>query len=304
MSALLFLGVDGGGSLCRARLETAEGARLGEGVAGPATMRLGFDAAISSIMDATRQTLRAAGLGEDALARTYAGIGLAGTGQPGARAALEDWGHPFAGVWFEGDGYLALLGAFGAQAGGVVIVGTGSIAVTHLGGKTVRIGGYGFPVSDEGGGAALGLAALQRALRSWDGRAAANAFSRDVLSRFADPSTLAGWMATATATDYATFAPVVVKHAAAGDADAHELMGQAGARIAELAQALFMLGVRRVALSGGLAEHIESYLPAEVRNRLSAPKADAMAGGILLAKQRRAAMQTTPAEAPGAPSAR
>ena len=297
MSALLFLGVDGGGSRCRARLATAEGARLGEGASGPATMRLGIDAALASIMDATRQALAQAGLDESALARTYAGIGLAGTGHAGARAALEAWRHPFAGAWFEGDGYLALLGAFGGGAGGVVIVGTGSIAVTHLGGKTVRIGGYGFPVSDEGGGASLGLAALQRTLRSWDGRAAANEFSRDMLARFADPSTLAGWMATATATDYATFAPIVVKHAEAGDSDARELMNQAGARIAELAQALFMLGVRRVALSGGLAEHVAPYLPREVRDRLSAPKSDAMAGGILLAKKRLTAMQTAPAEA-------
>lgn len=300
MSALLFLGVDGGGSRCRARLETAEGVRLGEGVSGPATMRLGIDAALASIMDATRQALAQAGFDDAALARTYAGIGLAGTGHAGARAALEAWRHPFAGAWFEGDGYLALLGAFGGGAGGVVIVGTGSIAVTHLGGKTVRIGGYGFPVSDEGGGAALGLAALQRALRSWDGRAAANDFSREMLGRFSDPSTLASWMAAATATDYATFAPIVVKHAAAGDADARELMSQAGARIAELAQALFMLGVRRVALSGGLAEHVEPYLPREVRARLSAPKFDAMAGGILLAKKRLAAAQAAPAEATGA----
>jgi glucosamine kinase len=263
-------------------------------------MRLGIDAALASIMDATRQAFAQAGLDESAFARTYAGIGLAGTGHAGARAALEAWRHPFAGAWFEGDGYLALLGAFGGQAGGVVIVGTGTIAVTHMGGKTVRIGGYGFPVSDEGGGAALGLAALQRALRSWDGRADANNFSREVLARFADPSTLASWIGEATATDYATFAPIVVKHAAAGDADARELMNQAGARIAELAQALFMLGVRRVALSGGLAEHVEPYLPREVRERLSAPRADAMAGGILLAKKRLAAVQTTPAEATGA----
>jgi glucosamine kinase len=292
MSASLFLGVDGGGSRCRTRLETAEGVRLGEGASGPATMRLGIDAALASIMDATRQALAQAGLDESALARTYAGIGLAGTGHAGARAALEAWRHPFAGAWFEGDGYLALLGAFGGQPGGVVIVGTGSIAVTHLGGKTVRIGGYGFPVSDEGGGAALGLAALQRALRSWDGRAEASDFTREVLARFDDPSTLASWIGDATATDYATFAPIVVKHAAAGDSDARELMTQSGARIAELAQALFMLGVRRAALSGGLAEHVEPYLPREVRERLSAPKADAMAGGILLAKKRLAATQS------------
>jgi glucosamine kinase len=291
MSASLFLGVDGGGSRCRTRLETADGTRLGEGLSGPATMRLGLDAAINSIMDATRQALNAAGLGEDALARTYAGIGLAGTGQPGARAALEAWRHPFAGAWFEGDGYLALLGAFGGHAGGVVIVGTGTIAVTQISGKTVRIGGYGFPVSDEGGGAALGLAALQFALRSWDGRAEASDFSRDMLARFADPAALAGWMSTATATDYATFAPIVVQHAAAGDEHARALMTESGARIGELAQALFMLGVRRVALSGGLAEHVRPYLPAAVRERISEPKADARAGGILLAKKRLAATQ-------------
>jgi glucosamine kinase len=290
-SSALFLGVDGGGSRCRARLETADGVKLGEGLAGPATMRLGLDAATSSIMDATRQALGAAGLGEDALARTYAGIGLAGTGQPGARAALEAWRHPFAGAWFEGDGYLALLGAFGGAGGGVVIVGTGTIAITQIGGKTVRIGGYGFPVSDEGGGASLGLAALQFALRSWDGRAEASAFSNEMLARFGDPSALAGWMATASATEYATFAPIVVKHAAAGDAHARELMAQAGARIGELAQALFMLGVRRVALSGGLAEHVRPHLPDAVRERISEPKADAAAGGILLAKKRLAATQ-------------
>jgi glucosamine kinase len=300
MSSLLFLGVDGGGSRCRARLETADGMRLGEGLSGPATMRLGIDATLASIMGATHQAFQQAGLSDEAMARTYAGIGLAGTGQPGARQALEAWPHPFAGAWFEGDGYLAMLGAFGGQAGGVVIVGTGTIAITHLGGKTVRIGGYGFPVSDEGGGASLGLAALQSASRSWDGRAEASDFSREVLARFADPSALASWMTTATATDYATFAPIIVKHAEAGDPQARQLMTQAGVRIAELAQALYMLGVRRVALAGGLAEPVKPYLPREVRDRLVQPKADAMAGGILLAKTRLGALQAAPAEATGA----
>lgn len=289
MSAPFFLGVDGGGSRCRARLESGEGVPLGEGLSGPATMRLGLETALASIMAATRQALDAAGLEESALARTYAGIGLAGTGHSGARAALESWRHPFADAWFEGDGYLALLGAFGGQPGGVVIAGTGSIAVTHIGGRTVRIGGYGFPVSDEGGGASLGLAALQLALRTWDGRAEASAFSRDLLAPFDDASTLAGWMANATATDYATFAPIVVLHAEAGDAHARDLMRQAGARIGELAQALFVLGVRRVALCGGLAEPMQPYLPEHIRVRLVQAKADAAAGGILLAKTRLAA---------------
>jgi len=292
MSGTLLLGVDGGGSRCRARLETAEGAVLGEGLSGPATMRLGLEAATHSIMDATRQALAAAKLDEDALARIHAGIGLAGTGQPGARQALEAWRHPFARAWFEGDGYLALLGAFHGHEGGVVIVGTGTIAITRMRGKTMRIGGYGFPASDEGGGADLGLNALREALRTLDGRHERSVFFQDVLDEFGnDPSAVASWMTTASATEYATLAPIVVLHAQLGDADATALMIRAAAHVAELARALFVLGVKRVALSGGLAEPMQSYLPEDVRARLAAPKADAMAGGILLAKRRLEAAQ-------------
>ena len=40
-SADLYLGVDGGGTGCRCRLETAAGEVLGSGIAGPASLRLG-----------------------------------------------------------------------------------------------------------------------------------------------------------------------------------------------------------------------------------------------------------------------
>jgi glucosamine kinase len=284
MTEMLVLGIDGGASRCRARLETADGRVLGRGLSGPASMRFGFEAAKRAIMDAALQTLAEAALSEDAFKRTYAGIGLAGTGTPGARLELESWRHPFAGAWFEGDGYLALLGAFGGHDGGVVIVGTGSIAIAYQD-KTVRIGGYGFPVSDEGSGADLGLNALRHALRTLDGRAAPSAFSQAVLAKFPQgASEVAGWIERANSTDYATFAPLVVDHAARGDAAALTLMEQAGAQVAQLIEALFAHGVPRVALSGGLAAPIKSYLPPETAARLVEPQTDAASGGVLLAK--------------------
>lgn len=293
MSAEYFLGVDGGGSRCRARLETAEGRVLGEGIAGPASMRFGFGTARAAVMAATRQCLAEAGLSDDALGRVYAGIGLAGTGQRGAREALEAWRHPFAGAWFEGDAYLAYLGAFGGGGGdggdgGVVIAGTGSIAIAYRD-KTVRIGGYGFPVSDEGSGADLGLCALRHALKTLDGRAEPSAFAQDVLASFAgDPAAVIDWMETASATDYAALAPIVTRHAQAGDTAARRLMHEAGAHIGELIETLARRGAPRVALLGGLAEHVRPYLPAAAAALLVGPHADALAGGILLAKQRRA----------------
>lgn len=286
MTARLFLGVDGGGTSCRVRLETADGRVLGRGVSGPASMRFGFEAARDSIMAATRQALAEAGLVEEALGTVYAGMGLAGTGQRGARESLEAWEHPFAGAWFEGDGYMAYLGAFGGGDGGIVIAGTGSIGITYQD-HTVRIGGYGFPVSDEGSGADIGLNALRNAMRTLDGRREPGGLSREVLARFSnDPSLVIDWMENATATDYAALAPLVVRHAAAGDPDAHGLLVQAAANISELVLALFKAGAPQVALIGGLAEILKAHMPPEIRDRLVAPQADAIAGGILLAKRK------------------
>jgi glucosamine kinase len=203
---------------------------------------------------------------------------------------LESWRHPFAGAWFEGDGYLAMLGAFEGGEGGVVIAGTGSIGVTYKE-RLVRVGGYGFPVSDEGSGADLGLNALRHALRTLDGRAAPSAFSRAMLARFGnDAAEVTAWMDEASATDYATLAPIVVEHASAGDAVARRLMQDAAARIAEIVEALFAKGAPQIALIGGVAEPLKPYMPPALVARLAEPKADAMAGGILIAKRRSAAL--------------
>ncbi len=288
MTETLYLGVDGGGTRCRARLETADGRVLGSGMSGPASMRFGISAASESILGAAREALRQAGLGEDALGRTCAGIGLAGTGHIGARQALETWRHPFAKAWFEGDGYLAWLGAFGGDEGGIVVCGTGSIGITYKG-KTIRVGGYGFPVSDEGSGAHIGLNAIRYSLRTLDGRAAATAFAQEILERFSsDPAIVIRWSETANATDYAAFASVVIKHAQAGEPAAINLLRDAAVHIAGLAEAVLARGAPRVALVGGLVEFIRPHIPATTLARITDPQADAMAGGIMLAKMRQA----------------
>ena len=289
MTDALFLGVDGGGTRCRARLETADGRVLGQGVSGPASMRFGIQAASASILGAAREALAQAGLNEEALANTYAGIGLAGTGHIGARQALETWQHPFREAWFEGDGYLAWLGAFGGDEGGIVVCGTGSIGITYKG-QTIRVGGYGFPVSDEGSGAHIGLNAIRYSLRTLDGRARKTAFAQEVLERFSsDPAVVIRWSETASPTDYAAFAAVVIKHAAAGEPAASNLLRDAAVHIAGLAEAVLERGAPRVALVGGLVEFIRPYIPPATAARLTEPQADAMAGGIMLAKTRASA---------------
>jgi len=151
-----FLGVDGGGTGCRARIEDAEGTVLGQGLSGPATTRLGIDAAWASIAKVFGAAIEETGFGPAETARIRAGIGLAGIGRKGALEALRAIAHPFASIDFVSDGVGACLGAHSGQDGAIVIAGTGSIGLGFAEGRDLRVGGYGFPISDEGSGADLG----------------------------------------------------------------------------------------------------------------------------------------------------
>ena len=59
---VLLLGIDGGGSRCRARLYNLSGAKLGEGTAGPANIRLGVDQSFASVLQATSLCMSAGGI--------------------------------------------------------------------------------------------------------------------------------------------------------------------------------------------------------------------------------------------------
>src|SRR4029078_8812107 len=174
----LFVGADGGGTGCRARIEDAEGRLLGTGIAGPAALRLGIDRALAEVEKACRAALEEAGLGSEALSLVHAAAGLAGVGRKGALEQLVLLPHPFRSIVYVNDATIACIGAHGATDGGTVIVGTGSVGYAVVGGREVRVGGYGFPISDEGSGADVGVHAIRLALRAYDVRVAASSTLR------------------------------------------------------------------------------------------------------------------------------
>ena len=290
-SASLFVGVDGGGTGCRARIEDAEGRVLGSGIAGPAALRLGIDRSLAEVVKACRAATDEAKLGPDALAAMHAGVGLAGIGRRGALEQLVQKPHPFLSVSYAHDATVACIGAHGARDGGIVIVGTGSVGFAVVEGREIRVGGYGFPISDEGSGADLGLQAIRLALRAYDERAVGASLTRDVMLRFHnDPFEAVAWMDDATATDYATFAPLVMRHADAGDPIARRIVRDAAEQIDELVRRLSECGASRVALLGGLASPMQPWLAPDVQRRLVPVEGDAVDGALRLA--RRTAVQT------------
>ena len=77
-AAALFLGVDGGGTGCRARLEDSSGVVLGLGQSGPATARLGLSETWDSVREAFAMAIAEARLEPPDLSRIRAAVGIAG----------------------------------------------------------------------------------------------------------------------------------------------------------------------------------------------------------------------------------
>lgn len=286
----LFVGVDGGGTGCRARIVTAEGRVLGTGIAGPAALRLGIDTSLAAVEQACHAALEEAKLPVETLAGADAAIGLAGIGRKGLLEQLIARKHPYRSVIYVNDATIACIGAHAGADGGIVIVGTGSIGFAVVAGREIRVGGYGFPISDEGSGADLGLHGIRLALRSHDGRGVETNFTREVMARFSsDPFEAVAWMDRAHATDYATFAPLVVRHANDGDSVARAAIRDAAEKIDDLVRQLIERGAPRVALLGGLATPMEPWLAPDVQRRLSPIQGDAVDGALYLARRAAAA---------------
>lgn len=291
-SNVLLLGVDGGGTGCRARLTDRAGTVLGEGEAGPANVRFGLSAAFTQILRATDQCLEQAGLTRSQQP-IVACLALAGIGDLTAGGEVISHPHPFAGLVCTSDAHAACVGAHAGRDGGIVIVGTGSIGWANLAGRSHRVGGWGFPVSDEGSGAWLGNEAVRRVLWASDGLAAWTDLLREIFEQFgSDPHAVVRWTSTARPRDYASLAPRIVEHAANGDRVATHLMQTAAMHIDALATRLIELGVTRLSLMGGLAAHMVPLLSGPAKDVLVVPAGDALSGALRLAdlEARRLAM--------------
>jgi glucosamine kinase len=283
--AMLLLGVDGGGTRCRARLADLQGTVLGEGVAGAANLHLGVEQSLCAVRESAGQCLRQAGLSQHS-GPIIACLALAGASEPAC--LVEARAHPplFDRTIFTTDAEVACVGAHAGRDGGIVIVGTGSIGWGRLGDQEFRIGGWGHPISDEGSGAWIGCEAVRRALWAHDGRIASSDLLSAILARFGeDPHVIVRWATTARPRDFGALAPLVVEAAAAGDPEGRDLMYRAAAHVDAMVARLRAFAVPRLALMGGLRDGIAPYLAPETTRVLVAPSGDALSGALCLARE-------------------
>ncbi len=281
------LGIDGGGTRCRARLTDAGGQILGEGLGGPANIRLGLATAWSGIMQAVDAALAAAGLDRSILDRTRIGLGLAGIVTDADGVSISKVAPlRFAAVAAVSDAHTACLGATGGADGAILITGTGSQGFALVGGTSHAIGGYGFPASDQGSGAWIGREAVRAALLAHDGLAPLGPLTRAVLDGLGGgPAEVVPWSFAAKPADYAALAPLVLEHAGKGDEAAATILRRAADDLAAMARRLRELGAPTVSLVGGLSTPLLPWLPDDIRRALAPPKGDAMDGALILARR-------------------
>lgn len=282
LQPLYLIGADGGGTGTRARVTDPQGRLLGAGTAGPSGLGQGVDQAWRHIGQAVGAAFAAAGLAQPAPADCALSLALAGSERSPNRQQFLAADPGYALCLLENDALGALRGAFAGGPGRVVTAGTGSVgAARWADGRQRIIGGWGFPIGDEGSGGWLAVRAMQHAQAAMDGRAATGALARAVWARCGDtPPRLLDWSLHAGQHAYAQLAPLVFDLA---DADPHaeRLLQAAADELAALAQALQPDGDDLpLVVYGSVGARLRHRLPPALLACCVAPQGDAVDGAL------------------------
>jgi N-acetylglucosamine kinase-like BadF-type ATPase len=167
------VGVDAGGTSTVATA-SRDGVAIGTATGDAANANaIGFDRAAAALADVIKEALQ--GENADAIC-----VGAAGAGREevsGALTAALRERFPDARIAVCDDARIALRAAVPQGDGIVLVAGTGSIAYGEFGTAVYRAGGYGYLLGDEGSGFAIGAASARLLMRTFDGRAPADAFT-------------------------------------------------------------------------------------------------------------------------------
>lgn len=278
-----FIGVDGGGSGCRAVLRTDQTAASIVETGGPTNVTGDLETALANLADLLARLVAKAGLTRPALSSARVHLALAGLSDDSLAATL---GHRLGleNLTASSDQRSTVVGAIGLADGAVAGVGTGSFLAFQQAGQTRFSGGRGPVIGDHASGAWLGRLALEQTLLAYDGVLGPTALTRDLMARLGPaPSGLVRFARDARQPDFASLAPMVVAHADNGDSIGEDLM-QRGA--AYLTAALAALGWHpgvRLCLTGGLGPSYAAFLLPEVQSGLVTPIGTALDGALLMA---------------------
>lgn len=262
----MIIGIDGGGTHVRVVVCDGSLRVLGESQgAGVNPSTVGRDLSASRIQEAVRAALSIANVDAGEITAAAAGIAGAATDHFGPWVVSVCRGVlPAARVIHSSDYEIALVGAIGERHGVSVIAGTGSAAFgAHRDGRSMRQGGFGYLLGDEGSGYWLGREALSHVLREMDGRASPSELTPRILGAIglSQPLEIIPWLyhtEKPRTADVAALAPVVIAASEQGDRVAQGYVARAASELAQMVRYLQLklsLEEAPVAFIGGLLEN-------------------------------------------------
>ncbi|MGR5093279.1 BadF/BadG/BcrA/BcrD ATPase family protein [Vibrio maritimus] len=278
------VGIDGGGTSCRARIINEQQQVIGEAKSGSANIMLGAELALTSIIEAIESAAQSAGLDSTDFAQMDVGCALAGAEHKSSYQAFMATPHPFASLTLNTDGYGACLGAHQGEDGAIMIAGTGSVGLLIKGTQQYVVGGREFPISDQGGGAVMGLRLIQQVLLIQDGIKPHSPLADVVMEHFNQGiDAIVEWSKTALPRDYGQFSPAIFEYAYLNDGLAKSLLLETANDIEMFLCALNNKGADKICLMGSIAERIFDWLSPAAQRWIVAPKGDAMDGALMMA---------------------
>lgn len=282
---IYFFAIDGGGTGSRAILADKNGAILGKGTSGPANIGADTPNAIINITEAAEQARLQARLHSSIYETSSAVLGLAGANSL-ADPTTANKLLPFARSRIVSDTVTALQGALGNGEGAIAILGTGSAFAKRTGDSVEVIGGRGFMLGDHAGGARLGRDLLEQTLLAHDGIVSGTALTNAVMDKFSnDARKITQFSRSATAADYAAFAPMIFQFAAKGDLLGSQLLSEACLMIERNLRALGVEKLRRFSITGGLAHSYASLDCLPYKEFYVPAQGDSLQGALALALQ-------------------
>jgi glucosamine kinase len=280
------LGIDGGGTSCRAALATMAGDIIGRSKSGPANIRTDLTGARANIVEAARLAFVDAGKDPALIPETPALLGLAGSNVGVYRQQLLAV-LPFAKSQIESDVLIALEGALGQHDGAIAVLGTGTAFMRRRDGQVRTVGGWGFLIGDQGSGGRIGRDLLEETMLAHDRIREGSPLTEALLAVFRnEPRDIVEFTTTAKPGDFGGFAPMVFDYAAKGDAVAERILKRA---VADIESSLAVLDLREddpLCLLGGLAALIEPRLSERYRRMVRPPLQDALGGAVAMAARR------------------
>ncbi|MBI1292498.1 ROK family protein [bacterium] len=242
----LVIGVDGGGTKTEAALVHKERGILAEGLFPSTNIH-------SNPHDQVREALRAivhdlaakAGVPVDAIDGMC--LGMAGADRPADKTVLTEMLNPHVApttkILIVNDAVVAMEAVLKRLHGILLIAGTGSICLGYREEQTVRCGGWGHFLADEGSGYMLGLSALRAIMENHDQRMPDTTLTKRILGelKLNSPTDLVGWIYLGKngKTEVAALSRIVHDEGTAGDPVARQILDREAGRLVEIVEPVY-----------------------------------------------------------------